>query len=53
MTYAYVNPAIAVLLGWLILSEPITVFTLVGMVLIVGGVYGIFLDKGKRKSVIE
>jgi drug/metabolite transporter (DMT)-like permease len=49
MTYAYVNPVIAVLLGWLILSEPITVFTLVGMVLIVGGVYGVFLDKGKRR----
>jgi len=49
MTYAYVNPAIAVLLGWLILSEPITVFTVVGMVLIVGGVYGVFRDKGKRR----
>ncbi|MBD3871630.1 MAG: DMT family transporter, partial [Acidobacteria bacterium] len=48
MTYAYVNPAIAVLLGWLILSEPITGYTVVGMVLIVGGVYGVFMDKGKR-----
>jgi drug/metabolite transporter (DMT)-like permease len=50
MTYAYVNPVIAVLLGWIILSEPITVFTLVGMVLIVGGVYGVFRDKGKRSE---
>jgi len=48
MTYAYVNPAIAVLLGWLILSEPITGYTVVGMTLIVGGVYGVFRDKGKR-----
>jgi drug/metabolite transporter (DMT)-like permease len=51
MTYAYVNPVIAVLLGWIILSEPITVHTLIGMVLIVAGVYGVFRDKGKRSSV--
>jgi drug/metabolite transporter (DMT)-like permease len=51
MTYAYVNPAIAVLLGWLVLSEPITGFTLVGMVLIVGGVYGVFRDKGRRQTM--
>ncbi len=51
MTYAYVNPVIAVLLGWIILSEPITVHTLLGMVLIVAGVYGVFRDKGKRSSV--
>jgi drug/metabolite transporter (DMT)-like permease len=50
MTYAYVNPAIAVLLGWVILSEPITGYTLVGMILIVGGVYGVFRDKWRRQS---
>jgi drug/metabolite transporter (DMT)-like permease len=48
MTYAYVNPVIAVLLGWIILSEPITGYTIIGMVLIVGGVYGVFRDKGKQ-----
>jgi drug/metabolite transporter (DMT)-like permease len=51
MTYAYVNPVIAVLLGWIILSEPITAYTLLGMVLIIAGVYGVFRDKGKRVSV--
>jgi drug/metabolite transporter (DMT)-like permease len=50
MTYAYVNPVIAVLLGWIILSEPVTGYTLVGMALIVGGVYGVFRDKGKRTA---
>jgi drug/metabolite transporter (DMT)-like permease len=50
MTYAYVNPVIAVFLGWIILSEPITAFTFVGMVLIVAGVYGVFHDKGKRQT---
>ena len=49
MTYAYVNPVIAVLLGWVILSEPITRYTVVGMILIVGGVYGVFRDKSKRR----
>jgi len=53
MTYAYVNPVIAVLLGWLILSEPITGHTLAGMVLIVCGVYGVFREKGKRHDVNE
>jgi drug/metabolite transporter (DMT)-like permease len=47
MTYAYVNPVIAVLLGWIILSEPITAYTMVGMVLIVVGVYGVFRDKSR------
>ena len=50
MTYAYVNPAIAVLLGWLILSEPITGYTLGGMVLIIAGVVGVFRDKSRRHA---
>src|SRR3989442_1545160 len=33
-TYAYVNPVIAVLLGWLILREPVTARTFVAMALI-------------------
>jgi drug/metabolite transporter (DMT)-like permease len=50
MTYAYVNPVIAVLLGWLILSEPITGYTLAAMVLIVAGVYGVFRNKWRRTA---
>jgi drug/metabolite transporter (DMT)-like permease len=37
-TYAYVNPVIAVVLGWLVLSEPITPRTLLAMALILGAV---------------
>lgn len=37
-TYAYVNPVIAVLLGWLLLAEPITARTVVAMALILGAV---------------
>lgn len=42
MTYAYVNPVIAVFLGWLILGEEVTVWTLSGAGLVIAGVAGIF-----------
>ncbi len=44
-TYAYVNPVIAVLLGWLILREVVTGYTLAGAVLIIAGVAGIFNNR--------
>lgn len=37
-TYAYVNPVIATLLGWLILDEPLTAQTGLAAIVIVGGV---------------
>ena len=37
-TYAYVNPVIAVLLGWAFANEPITARTLVAAVIILAGV---------------
>jgi len=37
-TYAYVNPVVAIALGWLVLSEPITVTTLLGAGIIVASV---------------
>jgi drug/metabolite transporter (DMT)-like permease len=42
-TYAYVNPVVAVLLGWLVLSEPITGRMLAAMALILGSVLWIQL----------
>ena len=36
--YAYVNPVVAVILGWLILHEPLTVTSIVAMVVILAGV---------------
>lgn len=41
-TYAYVNPVIAVLLGAIILNEAITTATIIGMVLVLLGVAGVF-----------
>ena len=37
-TYAYVNPVVAVFLGWAVLAEPITPRTLVASAIIVGAV---------------
>ncbi len=36
--YAYVNPVVAVFLGWLILNEPLTWLSIVAMVIILAGV---------------
>jgi drug/metabolite transporter (DMT)-like permease len=51
-TYAYVNPVVAVLLGWFIASEPVTVRMLLAAVVIVASValittYG---KEGAKKS---
>lgn len=42
MTYSYVNPAVAVLLGWLLLGEPLSVWTFVGVGLVLVGVGGVY-----------
>ncbi len=49
-TYAYVNPVIAVLLGWLLLAEPITQRTLVAMALILGAVVWIQFSHKLRRA---
>jgi len=49
-TYAYVNPVIAVLLGWLILREPITLWTVIGGFFVLVGVTGIFRVNNKKSS---
>jgi drug/metabolite transporter (DMT)-like permease len=50
MTYAYVNPVIAVILGWMILREPITPPILGGMALILIGVWGVFRERFKGSA---
>jgi drug/metabolite transporter (DMT)-like permease len=37
-TYAYVNPIVAVLLGYFLASEPFTIYTLIAAVMVVGSV---------------
>ena len=38
-TYAYVNPVVAVLLGFVLLAEPLTRDVLLGLTIVVGGVF--------------
>lgn len=52
MTYAYVNPAIALFLGWLVLNEPIGTWTLIGAALVVVSVFGIFRVKQQIKPTL-
>ena len=49
MTYAYVNPVVAVILGRIILDEPITAWTISGSVLIVLGVMGVFHERRQQR----
>ena len=45
MTFAYVNPIVAVILGWIMLREDISLIILAGMGLVLFGVWGIFRER--------
>ncbi len=51
-TNAYVNPVVAVVLGAVILTEPITAYTLVGTALVLLGVAGVFRDRFRTRGAI-
>ena len=51
-TYAYVNPVVAVLLGWLILDEAVTMRTFAAMGLILGAVLMIQLSPRRKAPVV-
>lgn len=44
-TYAFVNPVVAVILGWALAAEPLSLRTVVAMVLIIAAVAGISLGR--------
>jgi drug/metabolite transporter (DMT)-like permease len=50
-TYAYVNPVVAIALGWLILDEGITAVTLLGAGIIVSSVALVIRTESKPKGV--
>lgn len=52
MTYAYVNPVIAVLLGWWLLDESVTMYTIGGTGLILAGVAMLFHEKFRRRRPV-
>jgi len=50
-TYAYVNPVVAVALGWMFLSEPVTLRTITAMGLILGAV--LWIQVATRRPVVS
>ena len=51
MTYAYVNPVLTAILGWFILREGITVWTVAGAVLVLIGVGLVFRSRVKPNPI--
>lgn len=49
-TFAYVSPVIAVLLGWAILNEHLTITTIVAMIIIL---FGVALMVTKKKKIVQ
>ena len=47
-TYTYVNPIVALLLGWLLLNEPVDSYMLAGAAIIIGSVVLVNTSKLKR-----
>jgi drug/metabolite transporter (DMT)-like permease len=47
-TYAYVNPVVAVILGGLIISEPLTTDVVLGLTVVVGGVMLVVTGERRR-----
>ena len=52
-TYAYVNPVVAVLLGWLVLKEPVDKFILAGSAIVVASVVLVTSAKVQSRTVAE
>jgi drug/metabolite transporter (DMT)-like permease len=48
--YAYVNPAVAVVVGWLLLHEPLTARMVLAMLVILGGVAVAQTDRSRRTA---
>lgn len=52
-TFAYINPVVAVFLGWLIIGEPISRDVIIGLTIVVGGVVLVVSGERRRPPVIE
>jgi drug/metabolite transporter (DMT)-like permease len=52
-TYAYVNPVVAVFLGWLVLHEPVDAYIVAGSAIVVVSVILVTSAKTEKKTVAE
>jgi drug/metabolite transporter (DMT)-like permease len=52
-TYAYVNPIVAVFLGWMLLNEKVDPYMLVGTVIIIGSVALVNTSKLKQHETVQ
>jgi drug/metabolite transporter (DMT)-like permease len=52
-TYAYVNPVVAVLLGWMILDEPLGLRTLIATGIIVTAVVVISNQRSRASKAVK
>ncbi len=53
MTYAYANPVIAVILGAILLGERVSLADVGGMVLVLGGVWGVLGERGRSARPVR
>jgi drug/metabolite transporter (DMT)-like permease len=53
MTYAYVNPVLAILLGYFVLGEQITIYTIGGSALVLLGVAGVFRERLSKQPALK
>jgi drug/metabolite transporter (DMT)-like permease len=51
-TYAYVNPVVAVFLGWLVAGEAITNYQIIALVVILAGVILVNVAKEQKKTAV-
>ena len=52
-TYAYVNPVVAVFLGWLVLHEPVDAYIVAGSVIVIASVVLVTTSKVRTKTKTE
>jgi drug/metabolite transporter (DMT)-like permease len=49
-TFAFVNPAVAVFLGWLLLGEPLSRSVIIGLVVVLAGTALVVLGESRRSG---
>jgi drug/metabolite transporter (DMT)-like permease len=52
-TYAYVNPVVAVFLGWLIANEHVNTQKIIGLMIVIGGLIIVNISKEKKVAIVS